>query len=105
MDGGGETIIDAVLSLTEDYGVSIALGVSGEFNDTHVWDLYSVLVENRDRGLFEALKLDRLSRKQISRICKISILSCRHRIVRDNLLTCIISLWSITAHLQCLVLC
>jgi len=54
------THVKAVLSLAEKYGIPIKLGAPGQFNNTHIQELYDQLVKEGSKGLEEALKVGAL---------------------------------------------
>ncbi len=54
------THVKAVLNLAEKYGIPIKLGAPGQFNNTHIQELYDQLVKEGSKGLEEALKVGAL---------------------------------------------
>ncbi len=54
------THVKAVLHLAEKYGIPISLGAPGQFNNTHIQELYDQLIKEGSKGLEEALKVGAL---------------------------------------------
>ncbi len=54
------THVKAVLNLAEKYGIPINLGAPGQFNNTHIQELYNQLIKEGSKGLEEALKVGAL---------------------------------------------